>query len=296
MWCGLCGSCPGKRKGGRGAVNVLLWIGWGVLGYAGAKLLYPAVERFLYHVGSLEANYLGWETPVGAGLVVYLTGLAAAVGQWWLIPEDSVRQLLPWLWFGTGAAVLAGCLDDRYGEKTVKGLKGHLQFLFQKGTPTTGLIKGYVFVTTSAVIALTYSFSFWHWLLLTGMLVLSVNTFNLLDVRPGRAIKGFLLAFVVVALFSSDSSVGWAWAPYLGAVLAVGQFELQERCMLGDAGSNLLGMLFGFWLLVQQNLWLTATFFLLFVGLHVLAETSSISHVIERVRWLKWVDGWGRQN
>lgn len=266
---------------------------WGIWGYGVAKLAYPVVESFLWRVGSVHENYQGREIPVGAGLVVYLTGLAASVFQWWLAPDEAVRRVLPWLLFGAGTAVLAGWLDDRHGDADVKGLRGHFRIFFREGRLTTGVLKAATLTAAAAIVAAGLAPDFWHGLLGTGLLVLSVNAFNLLDVRPGRAVKAFIFAFGTAAFFSSGAGAA-AWLPYVGAVLAVARYELRERCMLGDAGANLLGMLFGLWLLAQQRWGPAAFFFVVFAGLHVVAETGSISRVIERVRWLKWVDGWGR--
>jgi len=278
-------------------IHVLWWLCWGAIGYGVAKLLYPWVEHFLWEADCVEENYQGRKTPVGAGLVLYLTGLAGCGVQWLYAQEGTMlRSMLPWLLFATSTAAFIGWVDDQHGEKAIKGFKGHFQAFFRQEKLTTGLLKAFVFTLASAVIASAFSHHFWSWILFTGLLVLSINTFNLLDVRPGRAVKAFLFAFVIGAFFSHRSSWEIAWLPYLGAVMAISRFELKTRCMLGDTGANLIGMLFGLWLIIQQNLWLTTIFFLLFAGLHVVAETSSISHVIERVRLLKWVDQWGRQN
>ncbi len=273
----------------------MVWIFWGVVGYGGAKLMYPWVEQFLWECGSFEENYQGRKTPVGAGLVIYLTGLILSGVQGILGPW-SIFPLLPWLLFGTSTAVLAGWLDDQHGVKAIKGLRGHFRVLWRQGKWTTGLFKVLFFATAASVIALTFSQNVWHWLLLTGLLMLSINTFNLLDVRPGRAIKAFLFTFVAVGVLSLENAWATAWMPYIGATLAVGWLELRERCMLGDTGANLLGLLIGMWIVVQQQPWLSAVFFFLFAGLHILAEISSISRFIERIRWLNWVDRWGRQN
>ena len=40
--------------------------------------------------------------------------------------------------------------------------------------------------------------------------MLSINTFNLLDVRPGRAIKAFLFTFVAVGVLSLEM-LGMVW-------------------------------------------------------------------------------------
>jgi len=269
---------------------------WGILGFGGVKLIYPLFERFLADISSVQVNYQGRKTPTGTGLLVYFVCFSIG-GYQWLFSAETSRELLPWLLLGSTIAAFAGWLDDQHGEQQIKGLRGHVAAFWRHGRLTTGFLKAVVLSIAGGLVALPLSQGFWHWFFQTNLLILSVNTLNLLDVRPGRAVKGFLFSISAVAPFSV---VGWQqwdiWMPYLGAVLAVSRFDLQARSMLGDAGSNLLGMVFGLWLLTTQPEWVKAFFLCLFLGLHSLAEVGSISRVIERVPFLRWVDGWGRQN
>ena len=127
-----------------------------MVGYGGAKLMYPWVEQFLWECGSFEENYQGRKTPVGAGLVIlfdrtHFVRRSRDVGPW------SIFPLLPWLLFGTSTAVLAGWLDDQHGVKAIKGLRGHFRVLWRQGKWTTGLFKVLFFATAASVIALTFS-------------------------------------------------------------------------------------------------------------------------------------------
>lgn len=267
---------------------------WGILGYGVVKLIYPLFERFLADISSIQVNYQGRKILTGTGLLVYFACFSIG-GYQWLFSTETNRELLPWILLGSTIASFAGWLDDQHGEQQIKGLRGHVAAFWRQGRLTTGFLKAVVLTIAGGFVVLPLSQGFWHWFFQTILLILSVNTLNLLDVRPGRAVKVFLFSFLAMAPFSIWQQ--WEiWMPYLGAVLAVSRFDLQARSMLGDTGSNLLGMVLGLWLLTTQPEWVKVFFLFLFVGLHSLAEVGSISHVIERVPFLRWVDGWGRQN
>jgi hypothetical protein len=117
----------------------------------------------------------------------------------------------------------------------------------------------------------------------SGALVvgLSANALNQLDTRPGRALKAYLVAAVLVE------------APLRVAVLLT-PYDLREMSMLGDSGANALGALLGLnsveritgrgrWLLIGGLLGLTA-----------LGERTSLGTLIERSPALRRVDEWGR--
>ena len=118
---------------------------------------------------------------------------------------------------------------------------------------------------------------------LSGALVvgLSANALNQLDTRPGRALKAYLAAALVVR------------APLRVAVL-LAPYDLREMAMLGDSGANALGALLG----LNSVERITGRGRLLLIGgllgLTALGERTSLGQVIERSPALRRVDGWGR--
>ena len=78
------------------------------------------------------------------------------------------------------------------------------------------------------------------------VMALSVNVTNALDVRPGRALKWALLLMVPV-IPGAWGQGGWrlSWPRCIGAAVVALPFDLRERAMLGDAGSNPLGLAAG---------------------------------------------------
>jgi hypothetical protein len=163
----------------------------------------------------------------------------------------------------------------------------------------------------------------------TLVIALSANLVNLSDVRPGRALKtyvplavvgvglsswGFWAAFRSQALSANGSVVsallgrpvgsqGVVWligmalcllVLALGPVMAVWRYDLGERVMLGDAGANAMGAFAGYLLARSAPLWLLVAFAVVLVGLNLASERVSFSSVIERVPFLRWLDGLGR--
>jgi hypothetical protein len=119
------------------------------------------------------------------------------------------------------------------------------------------------------------------------------NLWNGLDVRPGRAVKFGLLALPLVATF------GVAGAPFVPGVwiaaLVVLPWDVGERAMLGDAGSNLLGFAIGVAASYGlSDIGVVAAAVLMLV-LNVLADTITLSRVIDAVPPLRWWDRLGRR-
>jgi UDP-GlcNAc:undecaprenyl-phosphate/decaprenyl-phosphate GlcNAc-1-phosphate transferase len=95
--------------------------------------------------------------------------------------------------------------------------------------------------------------------------------------------------------------VGW-YARYddlllaaaIGSAAAVLAFDLRERAMLGDAGSNLLGFIFGLALFRLLPTWGLGIALVMILILHVLGETVTLSRIIEATPPLRWFDRLGR--
>jgi len=110
---------------------------------------------------------------------------------------------------------------------------------------------------------------------------LAANAVNQLDTRPGRALKAYLAAALVV-----DAPVGIA-------VLLL-PYDLREMAMLGDAGSNALGGLLGLNSVERftgRGRWVAIG---ALAGLTLLGERTSIGAWIERTPGVAWLDRLGR--
>jgi len=160
-----------------------------------------------------------------------------------------------------------GLADDRWSGDE-RGFVAHL-----RARRTTGVLK----LVGIPLVALARTRSVSGALLVS----LSANTLNQLDTRPGRALKAYLAAALVVD------------APVALAVL-LAPYDLREMAMLGDGGANGLGAMLG-WSSVNRftgrGRWVAIG---ALAGLTLLGERRSLGELIERTPVLREVDAWGR--
>jgi hypothetical protein len=197
-----------------------------------------------------------------------LVDLALACGPLRVNYRGLRLPILGWVVAANEPVVAAiGLVDDLWSGPE-RGFREHL-----RAGRTTGVVKLagiplYGLIRTRSV---------------SGALVvgLSANALNQLDTRPGRALKAYLAAALLVR------------APLRVAVL-LAPYDLREMSMLGDSGANALGALLGLnsveritgrgrWLLIGGLLGLTA-----------LGERTSLGQLIERSPVLRRIDQWGR--
>jgi UDP-GlcNAc:undecaprenyl-phosphate/decaprenyl-phosphate GlcNAc-1-phosphate transferase len=247
----------------------------------------------------LRTNYAGRAVPVvmghvlvssaNAGLLVAL-GLALLAGP---VPSWPAPLIVCG---GTYLLLFIGGIDDRSTHEA-RGVREHLASLI-RGAPTTGIWKLVVGVAVSAVIAAELGGGVVRVLAATLVIALSINVTNALDVRPGRAIKWGLLVLVPVSLvlFAHGVGLSLATAAYVGGAAGVVRYDLAERGMLGDAGSNPLGLVLGTGLATSLPGPGLVVALLMLLGLQVAAETVTISRMIEAVVPLRWLDRLGRRS
>jgi UDP-N-acetylmuramyl pentapeptide phosphotransferase/UDP-N-acetylglucosamine-1-phosphate transferase len=102
-----------------------------------------------------------------------------------------------------------------------------------------------------------------------------------LDTKPGRALKAYVAAALAVD------------AP-LGLAVLLLPYDLRERVMLGDAGSNALGAMLGLNSVDRFHGWRRWTAVAAVVGVNLLGERRSLGALIERTPFLRELDAWGR--
>lgn len=227
---------------------------------------------------------------VGAGL---LAGALAAGG-----PGRGRSAVAGAIAVAGGATF--GLVDDLSEDvgRTRKGLRGHLGALAD-GELTTGGLKVLGIGTTSLVAAAvalprgsTSRVGYLTDVLTGGALIAgSANLLNLLDLRPGRALKAGVLA-VLPALLGDGAPVAGA---VVGAAAAAAGPDLAERDMLGDGGANALGALVGTAALVGAPRPVRLALLAGVVALTVASERISFTAVIERTPALHQLDSWGRR-
>lgn len=207
---------------------------------------------------------------------------------------------------------LAGYIDDvdqgaHDGGKVAKGLKGHLGALAH-GQVTTGVIKiagiGASALAASALVgskATSVGGKAADLALNTVLIAGTANLANLLDLRPGRALKATVLVATPLSYFSCaaakpEASASAASAQRLlasglnaAAITALVE-DLQETTMLGDTGANAAGALLGTSLAANDSWKLRLGATLGVVGLILASEKVSFSKVIAANPALNWLD------
>ena len=237
-----------------------------------------------------------------AGAAVASAAVASAL-------SDQPRAALGGVVASLGGG-LAGYIDDvdqgaHDGGKVAKGLKGHLGALAH-GQVTTGVIKiagiGASALAASALVgskATSVGGKVADLALNTVLIAGTANLANLLDLRPGRALKATVLVATPLSYFScaaaktpaSPASAQRLLASGLNAAAITAMVEdLQETTMLGDTGANAAGALLGTSLAANDSWKLRLGTALGVVGLILASEKVSFSKVIAANPALNWLD------
>lgn len=228
-------------------------------------------------------NFEGKKVPYSLGIFIlfsYSLFLLLFVEQTYII---AIWIYLLGIWF-------TGLLDDWFGTKTEKGLKGHLKAFIYKGIFSTGILK--IFSTaifTYYVLISIHVQTFAEWIRYGIILLLAPHIMNLFDTRPLRVWK--------VSLLYGCLFLPWLQIFPLSAYLYLMSFyfifyvfEGHKIAMLGDNGATLIGAIFAIMTImhasVAQQWGLIAIFFLL----TIIAEKISFSRFIAKYPILKWID------
>lgn len=252
--------------------------------------------NMLLESGTIRKNYLGNDIPVSVGISfpvsLILVFLFYALIQRY---DFSFHIYL----IGIISICFLGFIDDMLGQRDTLGFKGHFGALF-KGKLTTGGFKALGGGIIAFFIALSVSGleSLWNgWidiLLNTLIIALFTNMLNLLDLRPGRAIKGYLF-FLFLIIFMAGGRVNWLLiAPLLGVILVYFPVDLKARAMMGDSGSNVLGLTLGYYCVIYLSLPYRLGVLLFLIAMHIYTEKFSLTRTIERVPLLRIIDQAGR--
>ena len=204
---------------------------------------------------------------------------------------------------GLGAGAF-GALDDLVGDSSSKGLRGHLASA-RRGEVTTGVIK-------IAGLGATGLLSAWvvdrspgrteptptgSMATLVGGAVIagSANIANLLDLRPGRALKAVLLLAVPIVAGGRGSLLSCATAgAAAGAAMGTLHDDLMGESMLGDTGANSAGALLGTALVGRTSMRGRMLALAVVAVLTLASERVSFTTVIESTPGLRELDALGR--
>ncbi|WP_100373419.1 hypothetical protein [Bacillus sp. FJAT-45037] len=232
-------------------------------------------------------NYENKRIPFSLGIFI-LFGYATFCG----VVESEVYSFAfsnEALLFVGGIWVL-GFIDDRYGSKETKGLRGHLFSVLKKKSPTTGFIK----LIGTIGLALLFVFSLDIQSLAEGiryfsLLVWMPHVMNLFDTRPLRVWKVTVAIFIPL-LLSFPAPAFFLLIYGLAIVYLWYVLEGHRQAMLGDNGATAVGAVVAI-MMIQftppQIQWVA-----LFIagGIIFVAEKVSFSAIINEFRILRWID------
>ncbi len=273
-----------------------------LLALAFAAILAQPILRALRAGGHTRPNYREQSLPFPFGVLIIVAALLALVPLTLIerLAHTSILypRLIPVAVYALGVACL-GLIDDTLGSERPgapappRGWRGH-GAAAMRGELSTGTLKA-VGSLGLALLAMDYAgLSIGRWLLAVAVLVLATNTFNLLDLRPGRAIKVFVLLGAGLTIGARELRPLWTLGLFAGPALIAGVYDLRERAMLGDTGANLLGALAGLWLVLTLSQTGQLVALALLVILTVYGELRSISELVARVPLLRELDSLGR--
>ncbi|MGM0369773.1 MAG: glycosyl transferase family 4 [Bacillota bacterium] len=187
---------------------------------------------------------------------------------------------------------LIGIIDDTLGYKDFQGFKGHLQALFYEQKLTTGLLK-----MIFSFIVVFYLFFYWYGSILSSLVatfvvLLTANFINLLDFRPGRALKTFIFSLLLLIIYLKEEILVLA-LPSLIITLFLLPFDLEQQGMMGDVGSNILGALLGFLFILKSPFELQVFVLIGLIVINFYSEFYSLTKLIESNRILNYIDQLG---
>jgi UDP-GlcNAc:undecaprenyl-phosphate GlcNAc-1-phosphate transferase len=259
-----------------------------------ALVLAPTLRGSLAENGFVRENYRGEQLPFPFGVVVFAAAAVALVplAVIYAATDEPLEPDTPSvvLTFVLGVAAL-GLADDALSGAS-RGWRGHGAAVM-KGSFSTGALKA----------AGTFGLALWvtsgertfgEQLLATGVLVLATNLFNLLDLRPGRSVKVFVLLGAGLMIGEGEVRTFEQLGLFIGPLLVAGGFDLREQAMLGDTGSNLAGALAGLWLVLVLGTTGQVVALVVLAAITAYGEFRSISDLVDRTPGLRLLDSIGR--
>ncbi|MDP9795897.1 UDP-N-acetylmuramyl pentapeptide phosphotransferase/UDP-N-acetylglucosamine-1-phosphate transferase [Catenuloplanes nepalensis] len=267
-------------------------------GALAARAVLTAVRRSSINPSLERANFRGRTVTLAGGPALAAgASIAAAAG------ASSGPAAAAALTAGLASGAV-GLYDDVVGsrpdQKAAKGFAGHLRAL-RHGRVTSGLVKiagvGAAGLVASALLAQdrprrSTLRTLTDVALGAGVIAGTANLINLLDLRPGRAIKASAL---IGAPLLPTAAAGGLAAGAVGAAAGLVPEDLDEQIMLGDSGANALGALLGVAIAAGTGPIGRAVIFAGLAGLTAASEKVSFTAVIQRTPGLREFDELGRR-
>lgn len=272
--------------------NYILYAILILTGLLGTYAIIPLFRSLLIESNVLRPNYKKDMIPVSMGIVFLpMLIINAIILAYFTTNFKDMLHIFIFL-FGLVSMFFAGILDDIIGNRDVSGLKGHFKSLLN-GKLTTGGFKALFGGFIGLVISIAISKNIYDIVINTLIIALSTNLMNLLDLRPGRAIKGYLVISIVL-LFTLDEYTRNLLLLIFPNVIAYFNQDLKAKAMMGDTGSNVLGISIGILFVMGYPLKVRLIWLAFLIFIHILTEKYSLTKIIENNKFLNFIDKLGR--
>lgn len=272
--------------------NYILYAILILTGLLGTYAIIPLFRSLLIESNVLRPNYKKDMIPVSMGIVFLpMLIINAIILAYFTTNFKDMLHIFIFL-FGLVSMFFAGILDDIIGNRDVSGLKGHFKSLLN-GKLTTGGFKALLGGFIGLVISIAISKNIYDIVINTLIIALSTNLMNLLDLRPGRAIKGYLVISIVL-LFTLGEYTRNLLLLIFPNVIAYFNQDLKAKAMMGDTGSNVLGISIGILFVMGYSLKVRLIWLAFLIFIHILTEKYSLTKIIENNKFLNFIDKLGR--
>lgn len=266
----------------------------------------PILLRGLQEAGFVRTNYSGREVPVPSGILIPLAafvalGVSAPLDR--LLDDEILggAGLVGVMIYIIGVCLL-GAIDDLLGTPVIegglgrqdpRGVRGHAKATISGGF-STGAVKAVGSLGLAAFAMGLIVPGDLEYLLAIALVVVTTNLFNLLDLRPGRALKVFFVVAVGLCIGAWTLEPVWLTGVFLGSLPVLLYYDLGEQGMLGDTGSNAIGAIAGVWMVLTLSTTAQLIALAVVVLITLYGEFRSISQLIDRTPVLRFLDHLGR--
>ncbi|MDI6618128.1 MAG: hypothetical protein QME45_05550 [Clostridiales bacterium] len=260
-------------------------------------VILPGIIDFINSQSNHAKNYRGGTVSNSAGIlfIIYILIASAALELAAMMKYDyrSLKASILVICTGTLSAALAGHIDDGFADGR-KGIRQHIGAALN-GKVTSGFLKAMFCILISFTICAFSGFRGISLILNVVLLCLSQNFFNMMDLRPGRAIKVYGVFFLFLLILRADAFYLGVNSGFMLLLLFYVPYEFKEICIMGDTGSNTIGMLAGLSLISSDNIIIKTVILLLLLLIEFYGDRKSISALIEKSSILKYIDRLGRK-
>ena len=269
--------------------NIIVLIGLaGVISFTSFQL----IINLLKENQALAVNYQQRKVPCPYGLSFAITLIVGfLVGSFsGYYSYEQVNKLLILIL----TMSFVGIIDDLLGNKQNQGLVGHFKVLLTEFKLTTGSLKAVFSSIVVFSVSLYWSTGLWAGILNGLIFLLSANFINLLDVRPGRALK-IVIIIISLIIVSHAKLINYGLLVLITVVRAL-PVDLAGQGMMGDVGANVLGVVVGFLVVAGFSEIIKLVYLISLMAIHLYTEVRSLSNLIKNNKILCQLDQLGRKN